>query len=460
LAVLKYYDATTGQYLDLPGLPGLSGPAGEGVPAGGNAGDMLVKSTDDDFVTEWSPTGAGGDLSDIYGRLDQLENDVAGPGGLLARVQKLEDDEANLIPVLEQARDILIDHEARIAAIEGLGGVQIVFDSGISNGFAIVNEAVTIHLEDNTGAVIPWSNVGEVVWGDGTPPNQSQTHTYTVTRPFCFVSVVASGQVGVSQSFAVGLGLQVVTDVAAGFIYVGDTVTITVTNLRDGSDVGVGALTSVNWGEGASTPPSLSYTYTTGASSRSVTANSNAGAGSGTSPSFAVRSLVPTISSVVPADGLTPGGETVTINGSGFDAVTGVTMGGTPVTSFAIINHNVLEVVAPAHPAGTVTVVVESPYGNATRGNGYYFWNMPVYNNTVTPNSGPQTGQNVVTINGVNINGTRTITFGGINALQVTGLGTNTVEAVAPPSSPGTVDIGWTHGSGQSGTLPGAYTYI
>jgi hypothetical protein len=446
LPVLKYYDATTGQYVDLPGLPGIPG---EGVPPGGSTGEVLAKVSDDDFAADWGPAGAGSDLTD-------LEN----------RVTALEDAVTALVPVLEQARDILIDHEARIAAIEGLGGVQIVFDSGMSNGFAVRNEPVTIHIEDNTGTVIPWSNVGEVAWGDGTTPNQSQSHSYTTTRPFVFITVVANGQVGVSQSFEVGLGLAVATDVPPeGIIYIGDTVTIVVTNLRTGDVVPVADLASVAWGEGPNTPPLLSHVYTVAATPRSVTATSSVGAGSGTSPSFTVRTLVPSITSVVPADGLTPGGESITINGAGFmdktgaATVTGVTFGGTPATNVVVVSYNQLTCTAPAHALGSVTVVVESPYGNGSRGNGYYFWVMPVYNTPLVPNTGPVAGQNVVRINGTAINGTRSITFGGSNALQIVAVGTTGVDATAPPHAAGIVDVAWVHNSGQSGTLPGAYTY-
>lgn len=36
-----------------PGTPGTPGAAGVGVPAGGLAGQVLVKASDDDFDTEW-----------------------------------------------------------------------------------------------------------------------------------------------------------------------------------------------------------------------------------------------------------------------------------------------------------------------------------------------------------------------------------------------------------------------
>lgn len=38
----------------IQGPPGEDGAPGVGVPAGGLAGDVLVKSTGDDFDTEWA----------------------------------------------------------------------------------------------------------------------------------------------------------------------------------------------------------------------------------------------------------------------------------------------------------------------------------------------------------------------------------------------------------------------
>jgi hypothetical protein len=42
------------------GTPGRPGDPGEGVPAGGSAGEVLAKATGDDFDTEWIPAPAGG----------------------------------------------------------------------------------------------------------------------------------------------------------------------------------------------------------------------------------------------------------------------------------------------------------------------------------------------------------------------------------------------------------------
>lgn len=50
---------------------GIPGPAGEGVPAGGDTGQVLAKASGDDYDTEWvdqSGGGGGGAVSSVFGR--------------------------------------------------------------------------------------------------------------------------------------------------------------------------------------------------------------------------------------------------------------------------------------------------------------------------------------------------------------------------------------------------------
>ena len=42
------------------GYTGDTGPAGQGVPAGGSQGQVLVKTTGDDYATEWATLSGGG----------------------------------------------------------------------------------------------------------------------------------------------------------------------------------------------------------------------------------------------------------------------------------------------------------------------------------------------------------------------------------------------------------------
>ncbi|NLV44671.1 MAG: hypothetical protein GXY07_09250 [Candidatus Hydrogenedentes bacterium] len=72
---------------------------------------------------------------------------------------------------------------------------------------------------------------------------------------------------------------------------------------------------------------------------------------------------VPIVEEVFPNQGLTIGGDRITIRGKGLSAVTAVTFGGVPGSGIQISSGTELSVVTPIHPAGTVTVAVETVGG-------------------------------------------------------------------------------------------------
>jgi hypothetical protein len=80
--------------------------------------------------------------------------------------------------------------------------------------------------------------------------------------------------------------------------------------------------------------------------------------------------LLPELTDVSPASGLTPGGNTVTIGGKYFlnnaaSTINAVRIGGVDCTSFTIIDDQSIDcVVPPRASAGTVDVTVVSSYGN------------------------------------------------------------------------------------------------
>ncbi|HEV2721585.1 MAG TPA: IPT/TIG domain-containing protein [Thermoanaerobaculia bacterium] len=72
-------------------------------------------------------------------------------------------------------------------------------------------------------------------------------------------------------------------------------------------------------------------------------------------------SIVPSISSIVPAYGRTTGGTTVTITGAGFQSGATVTFGGTAATNVVTASSTSLTATAPAHAAGSALVSVVNP---------------------------------------------------------------------------------------------------
>ncbi|MEL7719561.1 cadherin-like beta sandwich domain-containing protein [Citromicrobium bathyomarinum] len=81
----------------------------------------------------------------------------------------------------------------------------------------------------------------------------------------------------------------------------------------------------------------------------------------------------PTITGVAPDEGPTPGNKAVTITGTGFLEVSSVTFGGADANAFTVASSTRIDVLTPAHAAGSVDVVVTTPGGAATLANGYTY---------------------------------------------------------------------------------------
>lgn len=81
----------------------------------------------------------------------------------------------------------------------------------------------------------------------------------------------------------------------------------------------------------------------------------------------------PTVSTVSPATGGAAGGTSVTITGTNFWNITGVTFGGTAATNVRRTSTTTLTCTAPAHAAGAVNVVVTNSGGSGTKTNGYTY---------------------------------------------------------------------------------------
>ncbi|KTD43332.1 IPT/TIG domain-containing protein [Legionella quateirensis] len=80
-----------------------------------------------------------------------------------------------------------------------------------------------------------------------------------------------------------------------------------------------------------------------------------------------------TLTLVNPNPGPTIGGAVVTLTGSGLNGATAVTFGGSPATNLQVINSTSVTVITPAHIAGDVDVVIDTPAGGATLINGYSY---------------------------------------------------------------------------------------
>jgi len=108
----------------------------------------------------------------------------------------------------------------------------------------------------------------------------------------------------------------------------------------------------------------------------------------------------PTVSSLNPAAGPIAGGNTVTINGTGFVSGAGVKFGATASATVTFVSATQLKAVAPAHAAGIVDVTVTTPGGtSAIVAADHYTYDAKPTVSSLNP-AGPIARGNTITING------------------------------------------------------------
>jgi hypothetical protein len=100
-----------------------------------------------------------------------------------------------------------------------------------------------------------------------------------------------------------------------------------------------------------------------------------------------IQQYVPTVTSISPAAGGTPGGTSVTITGWGFTGATAVAFGLTPAGSFTVVSDTSITAVSPAGTIGTtVDVTVTNSLGTSATGTfDKFIYNSNSWNNTSWP---------------------------------------------------------------------------
>ncbi|MFF0431765.1 IPT/TIG domain-containing protein [Streptomyces sp. NPDC004327] len=162
----------------------------------------------------------------------------------------------------------------------------------------------------------------------------------------------------------------------------GTQVTITGTGFTGASAVHFGAT------------PATSFTVT---SATSITATAPAGvegtvdvtvttdngtSATGTAAQYTYVAA-PTLTALSPSNGASPGGNQVTITGTGFTGATAVTFGGTAATSFTVTSSTSITAVAPAGTAGTSVDVAVTTIGGT--GTAKYTYNRDTTSLTASP---------------------------------------------------------------------------
>jgi hypothetical protein len=187
----------------------------------------------------------------------------------------------------------------------------------------------------------------------------------------------------------------------------------------------------------------------------------------GTSPdtsadNFQYGTVLPVVTSISPTGGPVGGGNTVTVNGTGFTGATLVTFGGSAGTSVSVVNDTQLTVIAPPHLAGSVDVLVTTLSGTSanTAADNYLYGAAAPTITSVAPSSGPLSGGNTVTITGTGLTGATGVTFGGVAGTSINVASDTSLTVVAPTHAAGVVDIVVTTSIGSNAnTAADNYTY-
>jgi hypothetical protein len=164
----------------------------------------------------------------------------------------------------------------------------------------------------------------------------------------------------------------------------------------------------------------------------------------------------PVVSGISPNQGPTSGGNTVTITGTNLSGATTVRFGSTAATSFTVVSSTQITAVAPSG-TGTVQVTVTTPSGTSN-GVPYTYAAVPAVSG-ISPNQGPTSGGNTVTITGTNLSGATAVQFGSTAATSFTVVSGTQITAVVPAGAAGSVNVTITAPGGTS-TLANSYFYL
>lgn len=172
----------------------------------------------------------------------------------------------------------------------------------------------------------------------------------------------------------------------------------------------------------------------------------------------------PIVTNVTPNFGSTSGGDSITITGTNFINVTAVNFGST-WASFAVISPTEIIAISPPGSAGTVDITISTTAGTSSiTPNDQYTYQSPSFPPptvaNVHPNNSPATGGNPVRIIGANFVNVTQVNFGYTQALGFNVISPTLIIAIAPPGSPGTVDVTVVTSAGTSAiNYRDRYTY-
>ncbi|MFI7246461.1 IPT/TIG domain-containing protein [Streptomyces qinglanensis] len=181
-----------------------------------------------------------------------------------------------------------------------------------------------------------------------------------------------------------------------------------------------------------------------------VTVTTPAGTSNGSAFSY---SAAPALTSLSPASGPTGGGTAVTLQGTGFTGATSVHFGAASAL-FSVGDDTHITATAPAG-TGSVPVTVTNTVGTSNSVT-YSYVTAPVLS-SLSPDQGPTSGGNTVTLIGTGLSGATSVLFG-THTATITANTDTQITVTAPAGAAQSVNVTVTTAAGGSNPLP--YFYI
>jgi hypothetical protein len=161
------------------------------------------------------------------------------------------------------------------------------------------------------------------------------------------------------------------------------------------------------------------------------------------------------IYNVTPAVGYVEGSSSVAVSGSGFKPGTTISFGGIAVEA-SVVGSSRINALTPAHPEGTVDVVVTLPGGDSlTLAHGYTYQRFGVL--AISPVVGATGGGTHVVIGGTGFLAGTTVQFDTASVPSFAYQGN--LYLTAPPHDAGIVDVTVVGPDGRTARLASSYTY-
>jgi hypothetical protein len=217
----------------------------------------------------------------------------------------------------------------------------------------------------------------------------------------------------------------------------GYTITLTGTQFIGGASVNFGSTPGTTVMVVSSTQIEVIVPNHTGAGVVTVVVKTLGGTSSGVAFTYYPAPLITT---VTPSSGPVSGGQTVTITGSGLATTTKVSFGSTTATSFHIVNTVKITAVAPAHAAGSVTLIAATFGGTTQVGVRYAYDPVPTLT-SAAPNGGSAGGGTTVVLTGTNFASTATVSFGGAAGAGVVVTSATKITVTSPAHGAGVVTV-------------------